>query len=201
MARQKKTFDAVQFTRESAERIAGVVRAAETAYPAASPLTFERRVTDRVPKQVRAATFTGSWGIGASKTVTFKYAPTVTQTVTNLTWPITHNHASPVNCLVGKEGTSWWLVVPVLQDWTAVLVTQTASQQLVTGVSVSSGTINYLSGVSVSGSLNTSNCQITIGTTQTTASMNVVTGVAANTALITVIQQTVTATYIRLRVP
>ena len=157
MARQKKPFDAVQFTRESAERIAGVVRAAETAAPSASPLTFDRRLPDRVPKMVRAATFTGAWGIGASKTVTFEYAPTATQTVTNLTWPITHNHSSPERCIVGKEGTSWWLVVPVLQ----------------------ASSFTYVSDVSISASLNASNCTISIGKTMTTA----------------------TATYIRLRVP
>ena len=199
MARRPQ--DAVQFTYESAERIADVVRAAELATPQGRPLTFEARFPERMPKQVRAATFTGSWAINASKVVTFKYAPTATQAVTNLSWPISHNHATPENCIVGREGTSWWLVVPVLEARTAVFATQTTSHQLVTGVSVSSGTINYVSGISVSGTLNTSNCQITIGTTQTTASTRVVSGVTASTASITVIQQTATATYLRLRVP
>jgi len=199
MARRPQ--DAVQFTFESAERIADVVRAAELATPQGRPLTFDARFPERMPKQVRAATFTGSWAINASKVVTFKYAPTATQAVTNLSWPISHNHATPENCIVGREGTSWWLVVPVLEARTAVFATQTASQQFVTGVSVSSGTLNYLSGISVSGTLNTSNCQITIGTTQTTASTRVVSGVTASTASITVIQQTATATYLRLRVP
>lgn len=199
MARRPQ--DAVQFTLESAERIADVVRAAELATPQGRPLTFDARFPERMPKQVRAATFTGSWAINASKVVTFKYAPTATQAVTNLSWPISHNHATPENCIVGREGTSWWLVVPVLEARTAVFATQTASQQFVTGVSVSSGTLNYLSGISVSGTLNTSNCQITIGTTQTTASTRVVSGVTASTASITVIQQTATATYLRLRVP
>lgn len=110
MARQKRPFDAVQFTRESAERIAGVVRAAETAAPAAKPLSFGRRSpAPAIPRMVRAATFTGSWAIGSSKTVTFKYAPTATASITNLTI------ASPVagDCIVGKEGTSLWLVSSV----------------------------------------------------------------------------------------
>jgi len=191
----------VQFTLESAERIADVVRAAELATPQGRPLTFDAAPAAAKAKMIRAATFTGSWAVGASKAVTFKYAPTVTQTVTNLSWPITHNHSTPENCLVGKEGTSWWLVVPVLEARTAVFATQTTSHQLVTGVSVSSGTINYVSGISVSGTLNTSNCQITIRTTQTTASTSIVSGVTASTASITVIQQTTTATYLRLRVP
>jgi hypothetical protein len=201
MARQDNNLDAVQFTRESAERIAGVVRAAELSPAVASPLDFGRRVVDqRIPKQVRAATFTGSWSVGASKVVTFKYAPTATANVTNLSWPITHNHSAAENCVVGKEGTSWWLVVPVLQTATAVFVTQTQAQELVTGVTVSTSTINYLSSISVYGTLDTSSCAITIVTNQTTASSNVVSGVTASTASMTVIQQTVTASYLRLRV-
>jgi hypothetical protein len=103
MARQPQ--DAVQFTLESAERIADVVRAAELATPAGKPLTFDA-ILPAARKQVRAATFTGSWAINASKVVTFKYAPTATQTVTNLTMPV------PIagDCIVGREGTSWWLV-------------------------------------------------------------------------------------------
>lgn len=174
MAR-KKPFDAVQFTRESAERIAGVVRAAETAAPSASPLTFDRRFPERIPKMVRAATFTGSWAINASKVVTFSYAPTATQTVTNLSWPITHAHSVPENCIVGKEGTSWWLVVPVLEARTAVFVTQTAA-----GTSLVS--------ISIAATLNTNNCSITVSQTP-------------NTAAITLISATAILSYIRLRVP
>jgi len=217
MARRPQ--DAVQFTFESAERIAGVVRAAELATPQGKPLTFEARFPERMPKQVRAATFTGSWAINASKVVTFAYAPTATQTVMNLSWPITHNHSVAENCIVGREGTSWWLVVPVLQAQTAVFVTQTqqrtycsatASQSVVTGVSTSSTSFTSLSDVSVTATLDTTSCTITVGVTKTTASTNVVTGVTASTATIKVvsatatavfIQTTATATYIRLRVP
>ena len=219
MARQKKPFDAVQFTRESAERIAGVVRQAELTPAAASPLTFDRRLSDRVPKQVRAATFSGSWPIGSTKAVTFKYAPTATANVVNLSWPITLSGYVNEDCVVGKEGTNWWLVVPVLQTDTAVFVTQTqqltfcsqtSTQSVITSVTTSGQTITSLSDVSVTASLNTSSCAITVGVTKTTASSNVVAGVTANTARITVVSQTATAvfiaatatsSYLRLRVP
>jgi hypothetical protein len=193
MARAKRPSDAVQFTRESAERIAGVIRAAELAVPAAAPLTFERRLTDRVPKQVRSATFTGSWAVNASKVVTFSYAPTATQAVTNLSWPITHNHTAAENCLVGREGTSWWLVVPVLQAQTAVFVTQTQSVTFASGTATASA----VSDVLISATLNTNNCLITIGKTLTTSSITVV-GI---TATASVIVGTATASYLRLRVP
>ena len=67
MARQRPR-DPVQFTRESAERIANVVRAAETAPPPASPLRFEEPPT--APLRLKVATFTGSWATGTYKTVT-----------------------------------------------------------------------------------------------------------------------------------
>jgi hypothetical protein len=111
MARQKKPFDAVQFTRESAERVARVVRAAELTPPAASPLTFGRQVSDRVPKQVRAATFTGSWFTGLSKVVTFANQPTGTASVQNLT--IVLPFTATQNCIVGRDGTAWYLVSAV----------------------------------------------------------------------------------------
>ena len=210
MARQKRPSDAVQFTLESAERIAGVIRSAELAVPAAAPLTFERRLMDRIPKQVRAATFLGSWAINASKVVTFKYAPTATQTVMNLSWPITHNHSVAENCIVGREGTSWWLVVPVLQTATAVFATQTAtavfvtgtatavfgrgsaSQSVVTGVAVSKATINFLTNVSAA--LNTADCTITVSTTG--SSTEVVIGATVSTGTITVQTNTATGSYI-----
>jgi hypothetical protein len=200
MARQKKPFDAVQFTRESAERVARVVRQAELTPAAASPLTFGNRL-DRIPKQVRAATFSGAWPIGSTKTVTFKTATAATASVVNLSWPITLSGYVNEDCLVGKEGTNWWLVVPKLEAPTAVFVTQTASQVVVTGVSTSAATITSLSDVSVTASLNTSSCAITVGVTKTTSSTNVVTGITASTATAVLIAATATGSYLRLRVP
>jgi hypothetical protein len=206
----RKPQDAVQFTYESAERIADVVRAAELATPQGKPLTFEARFPERMPKQVRAATFTGSWAINASKVVTFKYAPTATQAVTNLSWPITHNHSVAENCIVGREGTSWWLVVPVLQTATAVFATQTATAVFVTGTATSvfytgSATQSIANGISlarstisfvtdVSATLNTSDCSITVS--KTNGSSEVVTGATVSTGTITVQTNTATGSYI-----
>lgn len=175
MARQKGPFDAVQFTRESAERVARVVRDAETAPPQAAPLTFAKQFPVRVPRQVRAATFSGAWPIGSTKNVTFKYAPTATANVLNMSWPISANGYANEDCIVGSEGTSWWLVVPVLQVSTAVFVTATANSFRVTDVSISA-------------SLNTSNCVITVSRTLVTAHQ-------------TLVSATATSSYLRVRVP
>lgn len=76
MAKQRP-FDAVQFTRESAERIAGVVRAAETTPPAASPLSFSRQPA-AMPSGIKLARYTAttSWVKGAIKPVVFVTANT-----------------------------------------------------------------------------------------------------------------------------
>lgn len=207
----KRARDPVQFTLESAERIARVVREAETAPPQAAPLTFEKRFPVRVPRQVRAATFSGAWPIGSTKNVTFKYAPTATANVVNMSWPLSANGYANEDCLVGSEGTSWWLVVPVLQTATAVFVTATATASVIAQAvqqpyCSSAGSTSVVSGISLSASLNTSNCSITINQTVTTASVRVVTGTATAsfitaTATAAVIASAFTSSFIRVRVP
>lgn len=103
-----KRTSPTQFTRESAERIARVVRAAELSYPQARPLEFARVASDRIPKQVRAATFTGPWFTGSTKNVTLENQPTATVSVQNLT--ITLPFTGTQACIVGRDGTSWYLV-------------------------------------------------------------------------------------------
>ena len=100
-----------QFTRESAERIASVVRAVELAVPAGRPLAFDR--VDSTPrKTIRIATFTGAWPIGTDKEVTFKYVTETPNTanVTNLLCGL--NPGGECDVSIAKEGTAWFLVQP-----------------------------------------------------------------------------------------
>lgn len=207
------------FDLASAQRIADVVRAVENPPQLAQPLTFEPWFGTRVPRQVRAATFTGAWAIGSTKVVTFKNVPTATASVQNLSWPITANHVSPENCVVGKDGTSWYLVVPVLQTATAVFVTQTefstyckttVFEDVVVGLTVNTADITVLSDVTVTASLDTQSCAITVGVTKSTSKFNVVSSVSGTTKKIKVVKDTssaifitatVTSSYLRLRVP
>lgn len=107
----------VTFTRPAAQRIARVVRTVESGDRAQTGLTFPHSAIARgiAEKAIRAATFTGSWSVGTSKVVAFSQAPTATATVTNLTWPLDDSSPSTQTCLVGKEGTNWWLIVPALE--------------------------------------------------------------------------------------
>lgn len=193
MARKKTPLDAVQFTRESAERIAGIVRAAELTPPQATPLTFEPYLEGRHPKQVRAAMFSGAWPIGSSKVVTFSNLPTATATVQNISWPITNNGYANEPCVVGRDGTSWYLVVPRLQTSTGVFVTSTQTATVASGFQ----TFAALTDISISAELDTNNCQIAIGKTLSTTEIRVVSGTAHSIS----IAGTATASFLRIRVP
>jgi hypothetical protein len=107
-------FSASQFTRESAERIARVVRRAETAPMAGVPLTFDKRFPQQERKAVRIGTFSGSWPISGTKTVTFKYVTETPNTamVTNLVCGL--NPAGSCDVSIAREGTSWFLLQPNL---------------------------------------------------------------------------------------
>lgn len=130
--------DPTQFTRESAERIANVVRAAELGYPRARPLVFDRVDQAQKAKPFRVATFTGPWPIGTDKAVTFKYVADTPNTanVTNLFCGL--NPSGKCDVSIAKEGTSWFLLQPNLTQLpgyaasgTAVLVVQESYLQFV----------------------------------------------------------------------
>jgi hypothetical protein len=105
------SLEPTQFTRESAERIANVVRAAELASPAARPLSFERVDTPQKQRLFRVCTFTGAWAINDTKTVTFKNqtATPNTAAAVNLFAALTAASGSR-NCAIAKDGTAWYLI-------------------------------------------------------------------------------------------
>ena len=199
--------DPTQFTRESAERIANVVRAAELAVPVSRALTFDR--IDPQRKVFRVCTFTGAWSIGSEKTVTFRNVTSTPNTVSavNLFFPISAAPPSAANCAVAKDGGQWYLVDVPFVEATAVFVSQTQSVTYVTGTSAGTTiagveTRNYVTDVAISASLNTSSCTITVGKTLTTAAASFVTGTASavfasGTATASVIAGTYTAAYIK----
>ena len=74
---KKRPRDAVQFTLESAERIASVVRAAETQPPATAPLRFSRQPA-AMPSGIKLARYTATTSLvkGAVRPVVFMTAST-----------------------------------------------------------------------------------------------------------------------------
>jgi hypothetical protein len=189
-----RPLDPTQFTRESAERIATVVRAAELASPAARPLSFEPLFDARKQKVFRVCTFTGSWATGTVKTVTFKYQTSTpnTASVTNLFFPVTSTAAGNTDCGIAKDGTAWYLIDVPFETATAVFAGATT-----TGIVVSSTqSTSRVTDVTLSATLNTSNCTISIGKTLVTASTIFVTGTATSVF----VQSTFTATFLRFKV-
>lgn len=176
-----------QFTRESAERIANVVRAAELTPRAGRPLAFDKVDDPPRLKVFRICTFTGSWSIGSTNTVTIGTSPnTSTVQAFNLFFPLMSDGNR--TGAIAKEGTAWYLIdvpfttatITQITTATAVAVLSTAPQNVVTDVQISAV-------------LNTSNCVITVSKTATTSSIVAVTA----TAVATVIASTATAVVVR----
>jgi len=104
----------VSFTRPAAQRIAKVVRTVEAGNRTQPGVVFDHSMPAASFKVIRRATFSGAWGVNSTAVVTFVQAPTATVNATNLTWPLGGCTQSTTTCIVGKEGTSWWLITPSL---------------------------------------------------------------------------------------
>lgn len=141
----------VTFTRGAAQRIAKAVRIVEGGSREQGGLTFDHPMPGVGGKLFRICTYTGSWSIGSTKTVTFKNqtATPNTAVATNLFFPISPGPTALTDCAIAKEGTAWYLVDVVLRTASA----------------------NVVSDVSLSASLNTNDCTITIGKTLTTSNI------------------------------
>lgn len=174
----KKPTDRFTFTRRSVERIQKVVAHVEGGDRNSEGITFRKGATPAASDSVkvfRVCTFTGAWSINASKTVTFKYQTTTPNTVTalNLFFPVPTPTGS-VDCAIARDGTSWFLVDVPMETATAVFASATQSVSVVTGITVSA-------------TLNTSNCNITVSVTQATSA-------------ITMLTSTFTASFVRFKV-
>jgi hypothetical protein len=105
--------DAVQFTRESAERIAGVVRTVELATPSGRPMSFEPVQSTTQVKPFRMATFTAAWATGTQQVLTFQNQTTTPNTVAafNQLYDVAPlDTTQPQVCAIAKEGTAWYFV-------------------------------------------------------------------------------------------
>jgi hypothetical protein len=105
--------DRFVFLRPDAERIAKAVRRVEGMREAA-PLTFRRAPESPAKKVFRVCTFTGSWSIDTSKTVTFKNVTSTPNTVAAVNLFATINGSTvtstTLNCAIAKDGTAWYLI-------------------------------------------------------------------------------------------
>lgn len=96
----------VSFSRPAAQRIAKAVRTVEAGDRNQPGLTFDHPQFGQ-PAAIRSATFSGSWSIGGTKNVTYKYM-TGTANATNDLMSLPD--AGTRNCVIGREGTAWRLI-------------------------------------------------------------------------------------------
>jgi len=97
----------VSFTRPAAQRIAKVVRTVEAGNRQQPGVKYDHPIYGGSPAAIRTATFTGSWDIGSTKNVTFKYASGTANATNDL---MNLPSAGTRNCVIGREGTAWRLV-------------------------------------------------------------------------------------------
>jgi hypothetical protein len=102
----------VIFDEAAALRIVNTIRKVETGDRAERPLTFDAVPVSQQRKTFRIATFTGAWSIGATKTVTLKFATAQTAVATNLFAAVPAPSGSG-DCAIAKEGTAWFLIAAV----------------------------------------------------------------------------------------
>jgi hypothetical protein len=154
---QAASTKSVTFSRQAAQRIAKVVRTVEGGNRNQPGIRFDHPQPGSGGSGVmfRVATFTGSWGINSSKTVTF-----VNQTNTPNTASVSNlyfDYPEPtgnVTCGIAKEGTAWFLIDVPINYATAVFAEETTSA-------------SFLTGVDISASLSTADCSITVNKTLT----------------------------------
>lgn len=192
------------FDAQSAIRIANAVRKVEIGDRAEAALRFRRELPQQQRKTFRIATFSGAWAINSMRTVEFKFQTNTPNTavVDNLFFPFegSTSTAQVYDCAIAKDGTAWYLIDVPMQTATAVFITSTASQAVVTDINSVAATAALVSGISVAAVLNTSNCAITVSTTQTTGAVTFVSTVTKSTTTITVVQGTFTASFLSFKV-
>jgi hypothetical protein len=120
--------DRVVFLRPDAERIARAVRTVEAGKRDETPLTFRRVLESgrRVNVDIlRVCTFSGSWGINSSKTVTFENVTATPNTVSAVNRLFTIGDACETQvAYIGKIQSGWHLL-NVQHHETAVIVNVT----------------------------------------------------------------------------
>lgn len=99
----------VSFSRGAAQRIAKAVRTVEAGDRNQPGLTFDHPQFGG-GKMFRVCTFTGSWSIGSTKNVTYKYQSTTPNTAVVQNDLINLPSAGTRNCVIGRDGTAWHLI-------------------------------------------------------------------------------------------
>lgn len=108
---QAASTKAVTFSRQSAQRIAKVVRTVEAGNRDQPGITFDHPQPGGIGgRTFRMGTFTGGWSIDASNVVTFLHQTNTPNTASVVNELISLPDAGTRNCAIAREGTAWYLV-------------------------------------------------------------------------------------------
>ena len=103
----------VKFTRQSAQRIADAVRTVEGGNRDQPGVVFDHPLPGAA-KVFKVATFTGSWAIGSTKTVTFKNQTNTPNTAVAVNLYCGMNPTATCDISIAKSGTAWYVLQPNL---------------------------------------------------------------------------------------
>lgn len=124
----------VKFSRQSAQRIAKAVRIVEQGDRNQPGITFDHPIPS-VNSPLKVATFTGSWDIGETKTVTL-YGSTATANVKNWCNPAGGDTSVAQYVIFGKaSGTNTVLEIPISDPTTCGMHIAGVDLTLLTGYS------------------------------------------------------------------
>jgi hypothetical protein len=102
--------DRAVFTSGAADRIAKVVRIVEAGNRNTSYMPPPPRGVGSGGPGLRLCTFTGSWSIGSSKTLTIKGQTSTPNTVSAINLHLGLSPDAQCDVLIGRAGTAWYLV-------------------------------------------------------------------------------------------
>jgi hypothetical protein len=102
----------VRFTKASADRVAKAVRTVELGSRDSQGLHYDKALGGG-SKVFRICTFTGTWSIDATKTITFRNQTTTPNTVTAVNLFAQVGASDPgitTPCAIAKDGSAWYLI-------------------------------------------------------------------------------------------
>jgi hypothetical protein len=142
--------DPVIFDRSSAERIANAVRRVEIGDRTESPLRFDTVPPPQQRRTFRIATFTGSWAINATKTVTFKYQTSTPNTASAINlFAAVPAPSGAADCAIARDGTAWFLIEWFQPTTTAVVTVLTGVTLTTAGLQFTRATVTVQSSATV----------------------------------------------------
>jgi hypothetical protein len=166
----KRPTRRVGFTRQSADRIAKVVRTIEQGDRKGAGLSFGSgpRSSGGGGTVLRVAKYTGAWTYQATKDIQFLYLTTTPNTVSvinDMFASLPDTGTNPLNCVIAQQGTAWSLVN--VEHGISGLMSQDFNLST-TELRITRSVVNFVGGTTAAQVISVANCstQVASGTSQ-----------------------------------